>query len=215
MLNHEQMLPVKIRSMRQMGELLDAEDLILVEFEEAIGELYEIWEGLKEELVNEPWLKEKLSVLTGSDVTVIGDADHLAVDISMDVSALGEIPLEQVRSFLQNWLPAHLRFQLELVRGYRLWNPEEFWLSSVVIGMRVPFFKVRLLDGRWFLDGTIRLDSIEKPDRYGICIRIKNKAELPIYHSGAIRKKDWWLLDGAYTLDGSRRLDAEMTEEEW
>lgn len=35
-LNNEQMLPAKCRSMRQMNELLDSEDIILAEIERII-----------------------------------------------------------------------------------------------------------------------------------------------------------------------------------
>lgn len=57
-LNNEHMLPAKCRSMRQMNELLDSEDIILAEIERIIDEMYERASMLHEELVNEAWLEK-------------------------------------------------------------------------------------------------------------------------------------------------------------
>lgn len=57
-LNSEQMLPARVRKMRQMEDLLNVEDIILAEIERIIDEMYGAAALLHEELVNEAWLKE-------------------------------------------------------------------------------------------------------------------------------------------------------------
>ena len=74
-LNSEQMLPARVRKMRQMEDLLNVEDIILAEIERIIDEMYGAAALLHEELVNEAWLKEKLDARTGADTTVEADAD--------------------------------------------------------------------------------------------------------------------------------------------
>ena len=68
-LNSEQMLPARVRKMRQMEDLLNVEDIILIEIERIIDEMYGAAALLHEELVNEAWLKEKLDARTGADTT--------------------------------------------------------------------------------------------------------------------------------------------------
>ena len=53
MLNSEQMLPGRIRNMRQMKDLLGAEDVVLAEIERMIEDMYRRESMLHEELVNE------------------------------------------------------------------------------------------------------------------------------------------------------------------
>ena len=87
-LNSEQMLPARVRKMRQMEDLLNVEDIILAEIERIIDEMYGAAALLHEELVNEAWLKEKLDARTGADTTVEADADKLLATITLDVSKI-------------------------------------------------------------------------------------------------------------------------------
>ena len=87
-LNSEQMLPARVRKMRQMEDLLNVEDIILAEIERIIDEMYGAAALLHEELVNETWLKEKLDARTGADTTVEADTDKLLATITLDVSKI-------------------------------------------------------------------------------------------------------------------------------
>ena len=55
-LNNSQMLPARVRNMRQMNDVLNAEDIILAEIERIIDEMYQRASLLHEELINEEWL---------------------------------------------------------------------------------------------------------------------------------------------------------------
>lgn len=111
-LNHNQMLPKRIRSMRQMGEVLDAEDIVLAEIEQIIEEMYQRASLLHEELINETWLEKHIGEITGSDVTVSKKKDKLCVDIVITQKMLTVAKSEKVIAFLNKWLPAHLGYQI-------------------------------------------------------------------------------------------------------
>ena len=49
-LNNSQMLPARVRNMRQMNDVLNAEDIILAEIERIIDEMYQRASLLHEEL---------------------------------------------------------------------------------------------------------------------------------------------------------------------
>ena len=55
------MLPARVRNMRQMNDVLNAEDIILAEIERIIDEMYQRASLLHEELINEEWLSNPLS----------------------------------------------------------------------------------------------------------------------------------------------------------
>ena len=60
-LNNSQMLPARVRNMRQMNDVLNAEDIILAEIERIIDEMYQRASLLHEELINEEWLNNPMS----------------------------------------------------------------------------------------------------------------------------------------------------------
>lgn len=111
-LNNEQMLPARVRGMRQMNELLKAEDIILAEIENIIEEMYQKAEGLHEELVNEQWLENRLTMLTQGIAAVKKIKDKLHLQIDLQVEKLSEAEEEAVRSFCDKWLPAHLSYEV-------------------------------------------------------------------------------------------------------
>lgn len=99
-LNNNQMLPARVRNMRQMKDVLNAEDIILAEIERIIDEMYQRASLLHEELINEEWLENKLSERTGAGVEVIGYAEKLLTEIILNVSELQHIDMPDVRKFL-------------------------------------------------------------------------------------------------------------------
>lgn len=157
MLNSEQMLPGRIRNMRQMKELLDAEDVVLAEIERMIEDMYRRESMLHEELVNEEWLESRLYGLTGAETDVTGYADDLLVFVQLIVSELGVLELEAVRLFLNKWLPAHLMYKLGYLFVYPVRNQEQILISRLGIHMSFPFWQMRVLNGEWLLDGSVNL----------------------------------------------------------
>lgn len=111
-LNNEQMLPARVRGMRQMKELLEAEDTVLAELEGIFNELYQRATRLHEELVNERWLEERIQGITGGIVEVTAWPDELLAEVMINRGMLSSINSEAVAAFLEKWLPAHLAYRI-------------------------------------------------------------------------------------------------------
>ena len=171
-LNSEQMLPARVRKMRQMEDLLNVEDIILIEIERIIDEMYGAAALLHEELVNEAWLKEKLDARTGADTTVEADADKLLATITLDVSKIVGVDMKDIRAFLDKWLPAHLRYRVILLIESGYISPEKYTVTGMALGYEAQFWPVRTLNGAWLLDGTYNLDAVRKADEYGLTYEI-------------------------------------------
>ena len=227
-LNSEQMLPARVRKMRQMEDLLNVEDIILIEIERIIDEMYGAAALLHEELVNETWLKEKLDARTGADTTVEADADKLLATITLDVSEIVGVDMKDVRAFLDKWLPAHLRYRVILLIESGYISPEKYTVAGMALGYEAQFWLVRTLNGAWLLDGTYNLDAVRKADEYGLTYEI-GEIELHEDFTEAARfmtaicqeentvgmvsmgfESQFWqvpTLNGAWKLDGSVLLE--------
>ena len=219
-LNSEQMLPARVRKMRQMEDLLNVEDIILAEIERIIDEMYGAAALLHEELVNEAWLKEKLDARTGADTKVEADADKLLATITLDVSKIVGVDMKDIRAFLDKWLPAHLRYRVILLIESGYISPEKYTVTGMA--------PVRTLNGAWLLDGTYNLDAVRKADEYGLTYEI-GEIELHEDFTEAVRfmtaiyqeentvgtvsmgfESQFWqvpTLNGAWKLDGSVLLE--------
>lgn len=227
-LNSEQMLPARVRKMRQMEDLLNVEDIILIEIERIIDEMYGAAALLHEELVNEAWLKEKLDARTGADTTVEADADKLLATITLDVSKIVGVDMKDIRAFLDKWLPAHLRYRVILLIESGYISPEKYTVTGMALGYEAQFGPVRTLNGAWLLDGTYNLDAVRKADEYGLTYEI-GEIELHEDFTEAARfmtaicqeentvgmvsmgfESQFWqvpTLNGAWKLDGSVLLE--------
>lgn len=227
-LNSEQMLPARVRKMRQMEDLLNVEDIILAEIERIIDEMYVAAALLHEELVNEAWLKEKLDARTGADTTVEADADKLLATITLDVSKIVGVDMKDIRAFLDKWLPAHLRYRVILLIESGYISPEKYTVTGMALGYEAQFWPVRTLNGAWLLDGTYNLDAVRKADEYGLTYEI-GEIELHEDFTEAVRfmtaiyqeentvgtvsmgfESQFWqvpTLNGAWKLDGSVLLE--------
>ena len=227
-LNSEQMLPARVRKMRQMEDLLNVEDIILAEIERIIDEMYGAAALLHEELVNEAWLKEKLDARTGADTTVEADADKLLATITLDVSKIVGVDMKDIRAFLDKWLPAHLRYRVILLIESGYISPEKYTVTGIALGYEAQFWPVRTLNGAWLLDGTYNLDAVRKADEYGLTYEI-GEIELHEDFTEAARfmtaicqdentvgmvsmgfESQFWqvpTLNGAWKLDGSVLLE--------
>ena len=213
-LNNSQMLPARVRNMRQMNDVLNAEDIILAEIERIIDEMYQRASLLHEELINEEWLENKLSERTGAGVDVTGYAEKLLAEIVLDVSELQHIDMPDVRKFLDKWVPAHLMYKIILLLDYSASIGEVFSVTEMTIGFDSPYWNVRRLNGTWQMDGSYELNGLTKPDTYGLAIDLGNTNIEEMTPGGVVIKKDLWLLDGSYQLNGTRILDAIRREEE-
>lgn len=139
-LNNSQMLPERIRSMRQMGEVLDAEDVILAEIEQIIEEMYQRASLLHEELVNEAWLEKHIGEITGGNVSVSARKDSLHVDIVISRESLVVSKEEKTAAFINKWLPAHLEYKItceQLMRANiyhaAVWQDDEIMVLRQII----------------------------------------------------------------------------------
>lgn len=227
-LNSEQMLPARVRKMRQMEDLLNVEDIILAEIERIIDDMYVAAALLHEELVNEAWLKEKLDARTGADTKVEADADKLLATITLDVSKIVGVDMKDIRAFLDKWLPAHLRYRVILLIESGYISPEKYTVTGMALGYEAQFWPVRTLNGAWLLDGTYNLDAVRKADEYGLTYEI-GEIELHEDFTEAVRfmtaiyqeentvgtvsmgfESQFWqvpTLNGAWKLDGSVLLE--------
>lgn len=227
-LNSEQMLPARVRKMRQMEDLLNVEDIILAEIERIIDEMYGAAALLHEELVNEAWLKEKLDARTGADTKVEADADKLLATITLDVSKIVGVDMKDIRAFLDKWLPAHLRYRVILLIESGYISPEKYTVTGMALGYETQFWPVRTLNGAWLLDGIYNLDAVRKADEYGLTYEI-GEIELHEDFTEAVRfmtaiyqeentvgtvsmgfESQFWqvpTLNGAWKLDGSVLLE--------
>lgn len=111
-LDSEQMLPDRVRGMRQMKELLDAEDAVLAELENVIEGMFRRAYCLHEELVNEAWLEGRLQEIAGGSVDVVTVEDALAVEVTVNKGDLSGNDAGEVRAFLAKWLPSHLAYSI-------------------------------------------------------------------------------------------------------
>lgn len=112
MLNDSHMLPERVRNIRQMKDVLDAEDLVIAEIEAVIEEMYQRAELLHEELVNEAWLEEKLGKIVDGAVAVGKQPEELLVNVLIQKGILTGINETAVLDFLNKWLPAHLAYEV-------------------------------------------------------------------------------------------------------
>ena len=235
-LNNNQMLPARVRNMRQMNDVLNAEDIILAEIEQIIDEMYQRASLLHEELVNEAWLESKLAERTGAKVDVTGYAEQLLAEFVLDVSDVKDIDMQDVRKFINKWLPAHLMYKVILLLAYEVESGETIDMVMMKLGYSSFFWRVRTLDGNWLLDGSYDLNVVLKPDAWGLRydggtnyivedflhslgIRMRNVQEeklVPIMLLGwsslfwAVRT-----VDGTWNTDGSILLDAIRKQDRW
>ena len=220
-LNSEQMLPARVRKMRQMEDLLNVEDIILIEIERIIDEMYGAAALLHEELVNEAWLKEKLDARTGADTTVEADADKLLATITLDVSKIVGVDMKDIRAFLNKWLPAHLRYRVILLIESGYISPEKYTVTGMALGYEAQFWPVRTLNGAWLLDGTYNLDAVRKlkiahhvryMDNYTLADDNKKKLHQALLYIrqalGKMRlrmKNDWQVFRFEYTKKNGKK----------
>lgn len=172
-LNDSHMLPERVRRMRQMDDVLTVEDIVLIEIEKIIDEMYQRAAMLHEELINETWLKEKLEARTGMETTVTAYAEKLLVEFIFGVEETALIDLSDVRKFLDKWLPAHLKYglgcRMELVFNNSELNDVK--LVNVLIWMKIPFLPSRVYDGTLHYDGSARYDA-KRNYKMGVGVRI-------------------------------------------
>lgn len=215
-LNNSQMLPDRVRKMRQMEDILRVEDNALALFEAQIDELYQRASRLHEELINEKWLETRLEEQTGAEAKVIGTAEELLASIILNVSDVPSVELKSVRKFIEKWLPAHLRYHVILLLSYASQIYEEIIIRNIQFRMSVPFWGGKLLDGSWMLDGSVILNSKR---RYGLTLRLVFRlgefyTQETVGNVTVVTKtRDYWFLDGTVLLDGSRKLNSIYKEE--
>lgn len=92
---------------------------------------------------------------------------------------------------------------------------ERMELVSLTLRLFFSFFRMRILDGSWVLDGPVRLDQRPRYDMkpyFFLSFRLQEKEQ--VRTGTVIIRKDLWHLNGTVMLNGTRILDAEIREEE-
>lgn len=138
-LNNKQMLPDRIRNMRQMSELLNVEDIVLVEIEQMVNEMYQRASLLHKERINERWLEEKLGKLVDGTVDVKKEEGKLSVEITLNTGKIAILYGEDVIRFIEKWLPAHLAYHVISEKTLKaevyfscLWQDDEIMILKEV-----------------------------------------------------------------------------------
>ena len=174
-LNNSQMLPARVRNMRQMNDVLNAEDIILAEIERIIDEMYQRASLLHEELINEP---DEWGISYD-----MGDVEVLeSVELNVSVSATSQLqemftdagvvigfdsPYWNVRRLNGTW-QMDGSYELNVLRKPDTYglaidlgntNIEEMTPGGVVIKK-----DLWLLDGSYQLNGTRILDAIRREE---------------------------------------------------
>ncbi len=136
-LNDNHMLPAKIRNMRQMGDILNAEEIILGELEKIIDGMYERAFILHEETINEKWLEEKLGQVIEGIVEVEKRKNRLHIDISIIIEQLTYTEEKTVIDFLEKWLPAHLAYSVIYGEYFKAQNyMSALWQDDEIMEIR-------------------------------------------------------------------------------
>ena len=105
-------------------------------------------------------------------------------------------------------------YKIILLLDYSASIGEVFSVTEMTIGFDSPYWNVRRLNGTWQMDGSYELNVLRKPDTYGLAIDLGNTNIEEMTPGGVVIKKDLWLLDGSYQLNGTRILAAIRQEEE-
>ncbi len=160
-LNDSHMLPERVRSMRQMNDILTVEDALLAEVWKILDVMYQREAMLHEELVNEAWLENKLSARTGADVKATGYADKLQAEIILTVNENIVLDMQDIRDFLNKWLPAHLKYKINdrMIVGIENSTLNGIKLINVCIYLKIPFLPYRSYDGTLRYDGSAHYDA--------------------------------------------------------
>lgn len=135
---------------------------------------------------------------------------------------LGENPpnSKAVHDILDRLKQSHtsyaVNYRIEYVLDNR--NLERTVLRKVRFKISLVFWNMYILDGSWPLDGTVLLDS-KRHYRIGMCVKHKfavrnlDKQKINVNVTVIDKTKDYWFLDGAISLDGSRKLNSIYREE--
>ena len=160
-LNDSHMLPERIRNMRQMNDVLTVEDTALAEVWQILDEMYQRESMLHEELVNEAWLESKLSARTGADVKATGYADKLLAEIILTVNENIMLDMQDIRDFLNKWLPAHLKYMINdrIIMEIKNSPLNDIKLINVKTCLKIPFLPYRSYDGTLHYDGSSHYDA--------------------------------------------------------
>lgn len=87
-------------------------------------------------------------------------------------------------------------------------------IPSTVFRMEIPFWKMNLIDGTWLLDGTKILSAVRQQIGVKNVIRTKtSEIREEISDAEVFLRRNYWCLGGQQTLDGSKRLNAEISKE--
>ena len=159
--------------------------------------------------LNPDRLEEWVYLTTGVRIKITENVKPYTFKVQFEdldfVYSLSEL-FRQIRSVK----PSHLSFMYGL--GATVENRNDVVLSKIRIRFNVPWATgAYYLDGSFLLDGSVMLAY---PDLNPMHMVIRGDLRLrEEFYSRITVYKDWWLLDGTYDLNGTKKIDAEKTEE--
>ncbi|MCG4745883.1 hypothetical protein L0N08_10710 [Enterocloster aldenensis] len=144
-----------------------------------------------------------------------GNRDRWAefyVIISMDADDTVSISHEMLRKEVRKVKKVSAKDNYQFRFGLECKNDETFLLDSIVYHLEASWLQGHTLNGAWKLNGKMLLNGIRNNNP--LCVSHLIEMENEVWAEGHIETKHhWWTLNGAYKLDGNRRLDAKITEE--
>lgn len=149
----------------------------------------------------------------GIEATIENDYSHSVMWIRINPDYTDVSDFSQITAFVERVTRAHVGKVWAI--PFSVTNPKEIDLT-VIHRAIINFWddRVLYLDGTWLLDGTFILGGKES-DRDNDCsLRLTvNNQNQENFSARLITEYDLWYLDGIYTLNGTKLLDAEIKEE--
>lgn len=167
--------------------------------------------------MNPARIEEIIRGMTGMSVTVTENVDDYTFGVRIENTGNKEVDIPAVTGRLQKIKPSHQWFQLDIGHSVIFENNLSAFAFSE-LQSRYSFSNAR--DGSMvFLDGAKQLDGTWQINQtfYGTTFPLFNVAfafEHEEKLTAGMTLDTWYELDGTTLLDGSRKLNAQITEEE-
>ena len=166
--------------------------------------------------IGAPEIKDLVGTFTLGDIDVSFDGGEIRVTVTRDMA--DRLNMADCLYVLQGRIPAHLDLMFtDILRPIPIPNAHgTFRLEQTRFAIsfsNVPGGEVVLLDGRRNLDGSWLLNQTYSGMRFQK-FAAATSFQTPGRLTATVTRDSWWELDGSVLLDGSRKLDAQITKED-
>lgn len=164
-----------------------------------------------------PRLKEMLNGWVGEEYYTVDTSGFKDYQIGVEIREQKIAFLRFLKKELRNIIPANLVFEFsaryaERVKWDISYDTRMAFLSEFYPRGNKPYL---FLDGTWNMDGRYYLNGWQdaEDDYYRSRLRLQSDNKVNVQTENTLTvEKDLWLLDGTYSLDGEKLLDAEVIE---